>query len=350
MSMHLLRDLRTTCAVGARRARLLPAMGALVLMTGCGLPGFLRVSAPKDGTTVKKLSTKLAFGTEPQAAHAGVRTAPVLPTLGPIDLTGPQFDTAPFTDFPEFGGFQFPNPCPEAGPGKFPEKSATFAVQGQPVPGVYKWKQKGTLTIPPLPAIALNFLGNRQVTMVPTVTPGAFAFDIERLADFGIEVDTYEVRQNNPSTPTDGIYLTRLRYENQKGAVLMDFNPPSLLAPKLVSLPVVDETTTPVPSVDPTHQLVLTVSGTVDGHTRQRLDACGELVEAWKFSGVRVLQGVTDQSQAIRDSTYEFWFAPQLGGLIVGDHIVSNGTLGVIQYSTDMTTNIGELKPTGKVK
>ena len=38
-------------------------------------------------------------------------------------------------------------------------------------------------------------------------------------------------------------------------------------------------------------------------------------------------------------------FAPQLGGLFIADHVVTQGVIGPFAFTTDLTTNIGELTP-----
>ncbi|MDQ1436669.1 MAG: hypothetical protein QOK43_298 [Acidimicrobiaceae bacterium] len=335
------------------RPRLSAALVVMALSSSaCGMPGFLKVADPADGTTVKKLSTDLAFGVEAPAAPAAPFTLPVASVPNLLDLTGLSFDIEPpqFEEFKPFTGFSGngSGDCPQADENTFPEKSATFEVIGTVESGTYKWKQKGTFDLPPLLQIPLPPLTRRIVRALPNLVPGINAFEIEQpVGLFGSEIDTYEVRRTSQFSPADGIFLTRLQYKMPDFNI--DFNPVPALAPQLVKLPAQNQPAVSATSVDPASGLVLNITGSVDAATRYRLDACGEVVEAWKFTnGVRVLQGLPpNQANAITNTTYEFYFAPQLGGLIVGDHIVTQGSFGPLRYSTDSTSNIGGLKPLG---
>lgn len=326
------------------RVRLLFIAGAMTLLTGCGLPGFLKVSAPADGTVVKKLSTDLAFGADSAAPSSPRLPSPGGP-LGVLNLTGPSFAFDGFADpVRPFEGFRTEFDCPQADENTFPEKSAAFLVDGAVRPGTYKWKQQGTFDFSALIKVALPPLTRRTVRALPSLTPGIASYEMQQQAPTFIETDTYEVRQTNPSVAGDGIYLTRIQYKGKDFDI--DFNPLPGLAPKLVSLPVQDEPVAAT-SIDPASGLVLNVSGSVNGRERVRLDACGEVVEAWKFAnGVRILQGLPpNQADSVQNTTYEFYFAPQLGGLIVGDHIVTHANYKGFQTTVDNTTNIGGLTP-----
>lgn len=347
--MRLLPRSRRASFVGSA---ILAALVAAAVLSTASLPAFLRVAAPRDGVVVKSLSADLAFGADAVAAPPAATVA--LPPAAAPSLTDVATLLRPETLFedeeppPTFSEFTFApprDPCPVAPEGTFPQEAASTLVKGVPKPGQYPWKQSGTFQVGGLLPLPVPALTVRTIRQVPTSTPDAIlAYEIEQVGYAGKEIDTIEVRYTGRSS-TDGVYLTRLQYIAHDYKI--DFNPLPLTAPQLFPLPITP-TAAPVSAsaVDVEDRLALQVSGQVDGRNRVRLDACGEIVEAWKFSGTRVLQGLPpNQDQGIRDTTYELYLAPQLGGLIVGDHVVTSGNVAGIPYQSDITSNIGALQP-----
>jgi hypothetical protein len=168
---------------------------------------------------------------------------------------------------------------------------------------------------------------------------------------FFTEIDTFEIRKtangSGPSAPTDGIYLARLQFTFPTGPSI-DFNPPPPLAPRITTLPVqavAAAPSSPTTTVDPVHGLVLTLTGTFDGTKPVRLDACGEVLLAWQFTGQRALRSISDQSVSVVSDTYNLFLAPQYGGLLVGDHVRTTTTVESLLFSVDLDSTIGGLTP-----
>jgi hypothetical protein len=329
------------------RTRLACALVALALLPACSMPGFLKVAEPEDGVTVKNLTADLAFGAEEQGVAAeSVGAPPQAPAWeqAMYEFLAPDFDVDFRQESPRPPAAPV-GPCPEPDETTFPELPATLLVNGPPVPGLYRWKHEGTVEIFGLAKVPLSGLTTRTVRLLDSVAPGVVAaYEIEQQGLTGTEIDTIEIRYSDAGSPTDGVYLTRLQYRGPD--IDIDFNPPAAAAPKLLSLPV--RATEPISetAIDLDDRLVLQVTGTMDGSTRHRLDTCGEVVEAWKFSGQRILQGLPpNEGDSIRNTKFDFWIAPQLGGLIVGDHLVTQGNFGPLRYQSDIVTTIGDLAP-----
>lgn len=328
-----------------RRGRSVALLVALSFLPACSMPSFLKVADPPDGVTVKNLTADIAFGADgPEGAAVGPASFASVP-LAPLDgLFEPDFE---IDEGPRPRRFTVPpgGPCPDAEDGTYPEKAAGVVVEGMPAAGAYKWKQTGTLEVgvPPL-KVPTTGLTTRTVRAV-TPTGSGFTYDYEQRTLAGREVQTIEVRTAE-SEPLKGVYLTRLRlFAVGQEIPTIDFHPPSLLAPKLMTLPVQEENIASS-SVDVERRLTFTIEGDVDASARVRIDACGELLDAWRFKGtLRLVQDIQDESKAIRSTKYDTLFAPQLGGLFVGDHVVTTGRFEAFQYTSDMATTIGGLTP-----
>lgn len=317
-----------------RERRLLVVALVLALAPGCGL---LRVDVPEDGVTVKPLTADLAFGAATLAE--AVATAPIVAGTG-VDVALGLLDD--FGDFASGASPTLLRPisvgviCPEAAPNAFPAEEATQTVRnGPPKAGSYRWKQSGTLEIPGLlPKTSLAGLTSRSVRNVVTAA-AATTFDYVIPGGLtGTETQSLEVR-------ADGVYLTRLRFE--LGQQSLDFEPFPLPL-KLFSLPVSTGEAVSATGVDPVDRLSFTLTGRMG--TRERIDACGTVIDAWKFSGSRVVQPLLpNDTRGVRSTTYEFLFAPQLGGMFVGERAVTTGSIGPFVYQTDVTATIGEISP-----
>jgi hypothetical protein len=328
------------------RIRLACALVALAVLPACSMPSFLKVAQPEDGVTVKNLTADLAFGAEEPAPAGSTPQAPQAPgwEQAMYDFIAPgfEFDLPPNTTPPPAPPV---GPCPEADDTTYPEEPAGLLVDGPPLAGQYRWKQAGTVELVGLGKFPANGLTVRTVRVLESVAPDVVAvYEIEQQGLTGKEIDTIEVRYSDAGAPTDGVYLTRLQYAAPN--IEIDFNPPAAAAPKLLSIPVQAREPVSQTAIDLEDRLVLQITGTMDGATRHRLDACGEVVEAWKFSGQRVLQGLPpNEGDSISNTKFDFWIAPQLGGLIVGDHLVTQGNFGPLRYQSDIVSTIGDLEP-----
>jgi hypothetical protein len=322
---------------------------ALVSAQACSMPGFLRVAQPKDGVTVKPLTANLAFGPEASPRDEQPGPASTVQAAAPTPApTRPSIE--PFAGF--FHDDEPPRPAQEpvirateacpSGQDAVPEKPAGYAVEGAPLAGRYLWKQSGTIDLIGLTKFGVPSLATRRIRAV-TEAPGVLRYEYEQSSIAGTEVQTVEIRQSG--TLTDGVYLARLQFAGS--GVSIDFNPSPLLAPKLMSLPVKEEDVSST-SVDPASALSFTLQGHVSAASRVRIEGCGEAADAWQFKGTtRLVQSITDANKAIRSTTYDWLFAPQLGGMFVGDRVVTQGNLGPFQYTSDVTSTLGHLRPVG---
>lgn len=348
---------RRTLPRAPRRGRSVVLLVALSFLPACSMPSFLKVADPPDGVTVKNLTADIAFGAdEPESPAIGPAQFASVP-LAPLDeLFEPDFE---IDEGPRPRQFTAPpgGPCPDAEDGTYPEKAAGVVVEGMPTPGVYRWKETGTieLVVPPV-KVPVSGLSTRTVRSVMPTASG-FTYDYEQVTLAGREIQTIEIRTAE-SEPLRGVYLTRLRLfaprngrtPSREETPTIDFHPPSLLAPKLMTLPVQTEHIAST-SVDVERKLTFTIEGDVDASTRVRIDACGELLDAWRFNGtLRLVQDIQDESRAIRSTKYDTLFAPQLGGLFVGDHVVTTGRFEAFQYTSDLATTIGGLTPAPEPK
>jgi hypothetical protein len=318
-------------------------LAALALLPGCTTPGLFKVSAPPDGVTVKDITADLAYGGDEAAGQsAGQPVGPVGPAARALTtvfpMTPPEEEVPvvprrrPIPPGPAAG------PCPTAGGDSFPEKVAGKVIEGAPAPGLYRWKQSGTVAFNGGPPVPIESFTTRAVRVV-SATPALIVYEEEATMPGGTQTRTIEVRTEG--LPTDGVYLTRLKSD---GMAAFDFHPPATVALKLMSLPVVTERVNSA-AVDPVAGIAITISGDVDASGRARLDACGETVDAWSFKGTRTIQSTTNPNSAMQAATYHTFFAPQLGGLFVGERMVLNSTFGALPYSVDVAANIGALKP-----
>ena len=300
----------------------------------------LEVARPRDGVTVKDLTADLAFGAEESSPEATPLARVVRSLTAPLtfDVEEPWFDgperPTRFVPAPDPLG-----PCPAAAGDVFPEEVAGKNVDGSPEPGVYRWKQSGSLAYAGGPSVPLPSMSFRTVRKVERAA-GFISYEVEAATPVGVQVETIELRTGG-APGTDGVYLLRLRSE---GIDAFDFHPPSALAPKLLSLPVVSEHVSAA-SVDPVSGIAFTLSGDVDASSRKRLDACGETVDAWAFTGSRTVQSTRNPTASIQSTRFDSYFAPQLGGLFVGEHHVSQSTFGPVPYALELAANIGGLKP-----
>lgn len=324
-----------------RRSLVLLGVVVCLATSACSVPGFLVVERPPDGITVKALTADISFGEGPPVNDAIAALVPpaglvltLLPDLYDLDGLAPLAFTpgAPVS------------PCPKPSETTFPEKSAGFVVEGTAQPGTYRWKQSGSIEIVGLAKLNVNGLDVRRIRSLPSTTQGVFAYEYEQASLAGREIQTIEVRQSG-NAQTHGVFLRRFQLITSKGTV--DFNPPPLLAPKLYSLPIRTEVVSAT-GIDPVSGLSVTINGNVDATQRVRLEGCGEVFDAWAFKGSRVVQSISEPEQAIRSTTYDTFLAPQHGGVFVGDHVVTRGSFGPIQYTSDLTGTLGTLQPVGR--
>ena len=342
------------------RGRLALACAVLTASSACST-GFLRVDAPPDGVAVKAVTTDLAYGEvelPPPAATGPTQTSTeqivsiISDMLLPFDE---QFDNEP--SGPLFRRRPPPPPleCDVADGDDFPEKVAGKLLQGPPTEGRYLWRQTGTTTMGSGSPVATPPLVRRSVRLI-TLTPSVVAYEYEIVRGAVTEIQTIEMRigstgqtGSNGSTTSigtgttarDGVFLIRLQW---KGIDNFDFRPPAQLAPKLMSFPITSEHISAA-ALDPVSGIAVTFNGDVDANVRARLAGCNEAFDAWTFKGTRTIQRTSNPSAQAQSPTFDFYFAPQLGGLLVGDRTVTTSTLSAIRHSSDITSVLGSATP-----
>jgi hypothetical protein len=71
---------------------------------------------------------------------------------------------------------------------------------------------------------------------------------------------------------------------------------------------------------------------------RERVDACGEIVDGWAVESTQTFSG---SAQTSPPRTYRYIVAPQLGGIIVSEEVHVTSPQG----QTDAVFNLGQLRP-----
>ncbi|HUR49809.1 MAG TPA: hypothetical protein VMY88_09845 [Acidimicrobiales bacterium] len=322
-----------------RRTCVLVGVALLAFTSACSMPSFLAVEGPPDGVTVKALTADIAFGEG--ATPVETVAAALAPGLfAVLDVLPELSDLAALQPMPR--DTSAPRvACPKPSDTTFPEKSAGFLAEGLPPAGLFRWRQSGTIELVGLAKFSVSPLDTRRIRRLPDPAANTIAYEYEQVSLAGKEIQTIEVRQLG-NAQTDGVYLTRFRLS--AGDNQLEFSPPSALAPKLYSLPIRTEVVSAT-GVDAMRGLTLTINGNVDATSRVRLEGCGEVFDAWAFRGSRVLQSITEPDQAIRSPTYDTFLAPQHGAIFVGDHVVTRGSFGPFQYTTDIDAVLGNLVP-----
>lgn len=321
-----------------------------VLVAACGSQG-----EPSVG--VKGLDADVVFGVKTKAgtqAGAGPSLTGVEPdeeiSLVPADDEVPgqrrfRQDVQPT------------EPCPEAAINAFPAEPATDQVTRVPTAGLYRWKRGGTSVIRSVNhEQRLSGFEERLVENVRTISESenpvseyqdrrnkVYVFDTVQPFGDGVLRTTYQVKTNaevqrearpftgNPRAragdPERGLAIMREVYEERGEAVTEKVFSPGLL---LVPLPMsVGENFSSVSQVS--REGTVTFTGTVA--PRERIDACGDMVEAFRVRGTMERPGLS--------TAYNILVATQLGALIVQEQYEFDDAVG----THDLVYQLGQLKP-----
>jgi hypothetical protein len=375
-----------------RRSPLAVAGLAALLLSGC-----VRQGPP--GVGVQKLAADIVFGVKPATDTPPPNLEPG--QAGPGDATtyvpdtsGGAFDAGP----PGAGDFSGParpkvgrarltpltppkSTCPPAALTAFPAKEAGQTVEGVPAEGQYRWKRSGTQTLATLPGVKLPVTGfeQRLVRNVTKASDTEYTFETVQ-PDLGTNIttiSTFKVKTaavsktvappvgppdlNHPQTPVPlpltppgtaptlpkapvpdsvsagdperGISLMKLQRVDAAGnSSELSFTPAVLYLP----LEVVPGEEFNAVGIDTRTGSVLQNQAKVV--KRERVDACGDVVDGWVVEATQTFQGA---GQASPPRTYRYIVAPQLGGIIISEEIHT----ATAQGNTDVTFSLAQLKP-----
>jgi hypothetical protein len=311
----------------------------LLLAASCG--------SARPGVGVQKLQANVVFGVKPSRADVAERQAEA--AQAPPERTLPPVVALPQTKFRPPLGAPPPAACPAAAVNAFPAREAGFNVTDMPRPGAYRWKRSGTQTLATAGGLTLPVGGfeQRYLRRVTKVSDTQFGYQTVRkeLNTGNLLVATWQVKtaatQETAGTvvgpnvragePDRGLALVRLDRYDSKGSLAGSFAPaPSIL---YLPLPVLVGEQWTSHGVSPATGETWQLQGTVKG--RQRVDACGEVIDGW---GV---EGSLTQSGGTNATTYKFVVATQLGGVLTSEFIDGTTPTGTMK----VTFSVGQLDP-----
>jgi hypothetical protein len=325
----------------------LTALAAVALLaTSC-------VQQAEPGVQVKALEADLVFGVKPLA-----RAVP--PANFPIAAAPPALPLPPLTAPVDGSSVGEPpltvaQPCPKARIGSFPKEAAGLNVlpSDRPALGSYRWMRSGSRQGPETLGYTIPITGSERRLVRNLVATSATKFSYETvqtdLVSRETVVTTWQVTTNGTSTagqvpdvvparppsagePERGVVIKKIVRSDAKGTVTSTFTPQFGLLVLPLTVRAGDSFTST--AVDPVSFQTLQFQGTVQ--PMQRLDACGELVEAWPVKGTLTFTGARTDT-----ADYTAYVAPQLGGLLVGEVLNQTAAAGFLKA----TWTIGQVIP-----
>ena len=353
MSVRRLRSKRiTTFAVAAAFA---------VTSAACVRPD-------KPTVAVNKVEASLVFGVTkpPEQVETPLQSV----TTSPLPDLQQAFASFDFPDAPapDFGGIPLATPpkveCPQAAPDAAPAKIAEATTE-LPLPiGVSRYKIGGFFTDETgQKPFASSRFERRIVRRYKQISPTMYSFETVQPV-IGVfdrfVVATYEVNtaafQLTPGAglpavtaprvgePERGISLVRMAEVDRNGIERATFEPSSGLL--LLPLPVEPGERFQSVAVDPKSGQTIAHESSV--LRRQKVDACGELVDGWLVESERVVSRGSgsaggDMSAGSGSGKYSLIFATQLGGLPVQERIVIES--GCPVGPCDISSTLGQAKP-----
>ena len=311
--------------------RLAAALLAVALLTGAcgGASEFLLLEPEPDRVSIKGYSLDLAYGEDPPPAVEGKPPAPAAPTTL-TELAEQVFDLPPPPPRRQPGTPPPADPCPSPGPAVFAERAITPDVESVIEPGVYLFQQSGTFEIVGVAKTPIEGLTSRVVRNV-SGDPSEFEFELELATGSRRQVQGYRV------VPGDGIFITGI--VTVVGDEREEFNP--VLPVEVFPLPAGENTTLNSAGLDPLTGRSMVVQGSVT--KKQRVLGCDEVVDGWVFEGTWTFAGANGGQPRVYDLDYTV--APQHGGLVVAEHLVTTESYGPFTAAVDVTSTIGSIHP-----
>lgn len=217
------------------------------------------------------------------------------------------------------------DPCPAASAFAFPAKESTNQVDSVAPQGQYDFRASGIAeragAKTAYPAIV-----KRTVSAARTNADGTRSFNVSETV-FGVTTVTTYV------TDATQVAIARIARSDRSGSVAFGLVP----ALKILPLPPVQNdpagrtvTTWQSTASDSESGTTITIDGRVIG--RDRIDACGQLVDAWTADATQRVVGPNENLT----STLKTWFATQYGGLIVRAHSRTEGTVGGTPFRSEV--------------
>lgn len=357
-----------------------PSSIALCVVLGLGSSACVRPDAPSVG--MSKVEASLVFGVSdiPQPVPTPVEQVAALveamaaPARATREVQAPVEEEKPF----EFAKPATPRfapqtaatakvACPEAPVTAAPLVAPQPRITGDPRPGVTKWRETGYITVKNFETQQpqrqdFDSVGDpRLIRNFKRLGPQLYTFEEVVSSSDDITVTTYQVNNGavtaNPSDgvgivatpgvgePERGIVIKSIRTSSkQTGQLVYEFAPTGagLL---MLPLPVVAGERFTSTAVDPRSGQVISHDATVQ--ERQRIDACGELIDGW---GVDYMRRQTGESEfgalnATVDIEFHSVFATQYGGVPILRRIVAPEDLCNTICPLDITERVGQVDP-----
>jgi hypothetical protein len=343
-----------------RPTRLLTLVVAAAMTTGaCVQP-----DPPSVG--IKALAADIVFGADPieeEEAQPTTFEPPVTQTAeAEVEVLPPQiFTPAPPKSFPR-PPFEAPRPaapaCPPAAVDEFPDVTAPLNLPAGALPkeGVYRWKKSGSQTTANGVTTEVTGFEERAIRNVTVGAPDPanaervrFTFEMVQPFRDGLAVTRYAVdtaarsaEQNSPAgglristgEPERGVVIDSVTYTDDEGtATQRPFAP--LTGLLLTPLPIRTGEEFQSVAIDPTTQQAWRYEAQLV--KRDRVDACGEILEGWRTDGTLTVNGADGGERE-----FSVIVAPQYGGLPILESSKGTDADGT-QF--DITYTIGQLEP-----
>jgi hypothetical protein len=303
---------------------------ALVLTAACA-----QAAPPK--VDIESLQSDIVFGAKPKTRGTSKNTGgiavvqPPQPTLAPLL---PPTSVRPPPPAPV-------GDCPEAKITDFPEEAASTNIDEPPTTGAYRWKRDGEITVDG-DKVQLDGFDRRLVRRVeeqsggPLAAEGAQTYTFQTVQPYGqMQLHTdWRVRTGSPTgDPEKGVSLLAMRLQDAAGEVVFSFEPSIGLL--YFPLPVSPGAAFSSSAIDASSGQRWDLAGTVT--KRERIDACGDVVEGWGVQADVTFSGV-------RSGTQEFHYivATQLGGVLIAESSKGESHVGG-PAASDFT--LGQLQP-----
>lgn len=359
------RSLARPCGRGAVRL-----VGAVtLLLVACGGGG-------RQGVAMDQFPSDIVFGVPtPTAVTQAQAPTPLTPDNAlSLSLSEPSGPGLPAATSPPLLSEPPASDCPAAGLTSFPAAPAGTNVAQLPLPGAYRWKQAGAITVngrsEGLSGFQVRLL--RRVNQVSDQTNPQdgqpnLVFTFQTVEPFDATgnsiVLTWQVMTDAPSRtqgfplsplyptpvpgsasvndPEGGLVLKAIDYVDTHGNTVSGFAPfKPAVGVLYVPLPLQPGQQWTSTATDPTSQTQVQLSGTVGGG-RERIDACGDVVDSWPVQATLTTTLATASGAQTQKQTDSFDFAPQLGGLVIAEAIGGDSAWGPISAAF----SLGQLHP-----
>jgi hypothetical protein len=329
----------------SRRSSELAALAAVgVLAAACASAAPVRVG-------VEALQADIVFGVDLEPSPP--------PAERPVAPRAASYGVAPGIAYAVPGGGRFddvsflvpagaPGECPEANIGASPALAAPLNATDPPAEGLYRWQRSGTTTsvvdgtrytteLSGLEQRVVRDVEHQSATRwtYETVRPqGGFAL-VER---YSVNTAPVERSVNNPTAtpvrtgePNRGLVLLAQELYDANGRLQSSFDPVGGIL--LLPLGVVPGDSWRSVAVDSRSLASVVFEGMVS--KRQAVDACGTMLDGWLVQGTMTRSGDEPVEQL------ELVVSPELGALIISQHVTSEGPDG----SVDALYEIGQRTP-----